>query len=223
MKSEFYEYACPSKRITKKQIGAGKRCIKKEDLIGYSAIFFVLFVFSLPMALSRIWLWGMVLVAYIVLLVICKVDKDPYSKTLFFFGSTILYLCIVLSYLIVTEAYKKFQISFLFSYFVLTIFCVVFYEILVFVNILFKRYTARINNKKTFPAIYTTIGTFCGGTLGSLVAYKISPHLENSFWSVWLVLISCSLLFTISLSLFQKYILYKALYKKISEYRQQCN
>ena len=222
MKNEFYEYVCPSKRITKNQVESSKGTSKKEDLIGYIATAFVLLVFSLPMAISRVWLWSIVLVLYIVFLLVCKMDKDPYSKTMLFFGSTTLYLYVVISYLIITESYKRFQISSIILLLILMIFCVIFYEILVFVNICLKRYTARMRNKKNHPMIYTTIGTFCGSIIGSLIARRISPHLEHSRWSVWLVLIACSLLFTISLSLFQKYILYKILYKSINKSRTLC-
>lgn len=223
MKNEFYEYACPLKRITRKQIETNTSNSKKADLIGYSATFFILLIFSLPLAISRVCLWSMILVVYIASLLICKADKDPYSKTILFFGSTMLYLYVVLSYLIITEAYKRFQISSLPYLFILTVFCVVFYEILVLANILLKRYTARIIKGKNYPSIYTTIGTFCGSVIGSLVARRISPHLANSLWSVWLVLMACSLLFTISLSFFQKYILYKVLHKTINKQRDLCN
>lgn len=222
MKNEFYEYICPSKRITQKAIQTNTNTSKKEDLMGYIATFFILLVFSLPMAISQVWLWSMVIVGYIILLLICKLDKDPYSKTILFFGSTTLYLCVVLSYLIITESYKKFQISSFFTLFILTIFCVAFYEILILANILLKRYTARMTNKKSYPTIYTSIGTFCGGIIGYLIARRISPYLEKSLWSIWLILIACSLLFTISLSFFQKYILYKILYKSINKSRNLC-
>lgn len=218
MKNEFYEYACPSKRITKAQIETGKKKPQKEDIIGYSATFFVLLVFSLPMAISQVWLWSVVLVAHIILLLICKVDKDPYSKTMLFFGSITLYLCVVLSHLIVVESNKRFQISSLPLLFILIVFCVVFYEILVLFNILLKRYTGRIKSKKSHPTVYTTIGTFCGSAIGFMAARKLSPNLEKSLWSVWLVLIACSLLFTIAFSFFQKYILYKTLSRNRNSY-----
>ena len=89
-----------------------------------------------------------------------------------------------------------------------------------FVNIVFKRYTARVT-KKSYPMIYTSIGTFCGTVLGSLIARRVSPYLKESIWSVWLALIACSLLFAISFSFLQKYVLYKVFYKKINANRQQ--
>ena len=221
MKNEFFEYVCPAKRITKNQIDSNKSKTKKDDIIGFFATFFILFVFSLPMAISKIGLFSIVLISYFILLVACKIDKDPYSKTMLFFGSTTLYLGIVLSYLIITESYKRFHVSSLLTLLVLTIFAVIFYEILVCVNIVFKRYTPRLT-KKSYPMIYTTIGTFCGAIIGSLIARCVSPYLEESLWSVWLVLIACSLLFTVSFSLFQKCILYKIFYKKIITERNAC-
>ena len=219
MRNEFFEYVCPSKRIAKNQVASNKKKSKKDDIIGYTATFFILFVFSLPMAISQTVLWSIVLISYFTFLFLCKIDKDPYSKTMLFFGSTTLYLGVVLSYLIITQSYKRFHISSLLTLLILTIFAVVFYEVLVCVNIILKRYTARLT-KKSHPTIYTTISTFCGAVLGSLIARYISPHLKESVWSVWLVLIACSLLFTASFSFFQKYILYKVLYKKISHRRQ---
>ncbi len=221
MKKEFFEYVCPSKRITKNQVDSNKNKIKKDDIIGYFATFFILFVFSLPMAISKIGLWSIVLILYFILLVVCKVDKDPYSKTMLFFGSTTLYLGIVLSYLIITESYKRFHVSSLLTLLVLTIFTVIFYEILVCVNVILKRYTARLT-QKSHPTIYTTIGTLGGTIIGSLIARYVSPYLKESIWSVWLVLIACSLLFTVSLSFLQKCILYKVLYKKIITERNAC-
>ena len=214
MKNEIYEYSCPSKRITTKKLETDKTTTPKDDLVGYISIFFILFVFSLPMLLTRIWFWSIVFVTYIILLFFSRVDKDPYSKTMLFFGSTTLYLCVVLSYLVITESFKRFQVSSLPSLLILSAFCVVFYEIIVLINIVFKRYTARAKNEKISPAIYTTVGVSCGGIIGALVSRQISPHLEKSLWSVWLGLITCSLLFSVSFLFFQKYILYKVIRKK---------
>lgn len=219
MKNEIFEYVCPSKRITKNQVSSNK--LKKDDIIGYLSTFFILLVFSLPMAISKISLWSIVFISYLILLVICKVDKDPYSKTMLFFGSTTVYLGIVLSYLIITESYKRFQISSLPTLLILTMFSTIFYEILVCVNVALKRYTARII-KKSHPTIYTTIGTFCGAMIGSLIARRVSPYLKDSLWSVWLVLIACSLLFSVSLSFFQRFILYKVFHEKIITKRNTC-
>ena len=219
MKNEIFEYVCPSKRITKSQVSSNK--LNKDDIIGYLSTFFILLVFSLPMAISKISLWSIVLISYLILLVICKFDKDPYSKTMLFFGSTTVYLGIVLSYLIITESYKRFQISSLPTLLILTMFSVIFYEILVCVNIVLKRYTARIT-KKSHPTIYTTIGTFCGAMIGSLIARRVSPYLKDSLWSVWLVLFACSLLFSVSLSFFQRFILYKVFHEKIITKRSTC-
>ncbi len=216
MKNDFFEYVCPSKRITKNPDDSSK--MRRDDVIGYFSILFILLVFSLPMAISQTGLWSVVLISYLVLLAVCKVDKDPYSKTMLFFGSTTLYLGIVLSYLIITESYKRFHVSSLPTLLVLTIFSVIFYEILVFINIILKRYTSRLT-KKSHPTIYTTVGTFCGAVIGSLISRHVSPHLKESRWSVWLVLIACSLLFAVSLSLFQRCILYKVFYKKITTKR----
>ena len=221
MKNDFFEYVCPSKRIAKNQVDSNKNKSKKDDIIGYFATFFILFVFSLPMAISQTSLWSIVLISYLILLFVCKVDKDPYSKTMLFFGSTTLYLGVVLSYLIITESYKRFHVSSLLTLLVLTIFAVIFYEILVCVNVILKRYTARLT-KKSHTMIYTTVGTFCGAMIGSLIARYVSPHLKESLWSVWLVLIACSLLFTVSLSFFQRCILYKVFYKKITTKRNAC-
>lgn len=221
MKNDFFEYVCPSKRITKNQVDSNKNKLKKDDIIGYAATFFILLVFSLPMAISKIGLWSIVLISYFILLVVCKVDKDPYSKAMLFFGSTTLYLGIVLSYLIITESYKRFHSSPFLTLLVLTIFAVIFYEIFVCINVVLKRYTARLV-KKSHPTIYTTISTFCGTIIGSLIARHLSPYLKESLWSVWLVLIACSLLFTLSLSFFQRCILYKVFYKKIIMERNTC-
>lgn len=222
MKNEFFEYVFPSKRITKNQVDSNRKRVKREDFIGYIATFFILLVFSLPMAISKTSLWSIVLVSYFIFLFLCKVDKDPYSKTILFFGSTTLYFGIVLSYLIIIESHKRFHFSYLPTLLVLTVFSVIFYEIFVCANVIFKRYTARAT-KKSHPTIYTTIGTLGGTVIGSLKSRYVSPHLKESILSVWLVLIACSLLFVISFSFIQKYILYKALYKRINENRWQCD
>lgn len=222
MKNEFFEYVCPLKRITNNQVNSDRKVSKKDAIIGYVSIFFILFVFSLPMAITKTFIWSIVLILFFSLLFLCKVDKDPYSNTMLFFGSTLLYLGIVSSYLIITESYKRFNISYKHALFLLTIVAVIFYEILVCLNIFLKRYTARYN-KKSYPMIYTTIGTFCGTVIGCIIAHYATPYLEKTTWSVWLVLIACSLLFTISISFLQKYILYKILHKKIDKSRREYN
>lgn len=220
MKNEFYEYIFPSNRVKKEGNETTKdKTTKKDDLIGYCATFFVLLVFSLPMAISQTFIWSLTLLGYIVLLIMSKFDRDPYSKTLVFFGGTALYLCVVLSYLIITESFKRFQTSFIPSLLILAIICTITYEIILFINILLKRYSAKLKHKNKHPAIYTAVGTFCGGIIGSVIARKISPHLANSHLSVWLVLIACSLLFSISISFLQKYVLYKVLYKDMCKSR----
>lgn len=214
MKNEFYEYVCPSKRMTREKAEVNKTISKKEDLIIHITLFALLLVFSLPMAMRMFWLWSIISAVYIVLFIISKIDKDPYSNTLCFLGSATLYLSIALSYLIVTESYKRFQISSLPPLLILTGICVASYEATVFIKILLKQYTARATKRKTTASLYTGIGVSGGVIIGFQIARLMSPYLIKSLWSVWLVLIGCALLFTVSVFCFQRIILYKALYKK---------
>ena len=217
MKNEFYEYVCPSMRMTREKAEANKTSSIKETLIMNLALFSILIIFSLPMALTRFWLWSIISAICVVLFIISKIDKDPYSNTLCFLGSITLYLSVALSYLIITESYKRFQISALPPLLILTAICVLAYETTVFFNILFKRYTRKTISKNNAPTIYTSIGVSGGVVIGFLIARLMSPYLIKSLWSVWLVLIGCALLFTVSVFCFQRIILYKALYDVINK------
>ena len=219
MKKELYEYVYPPKKLMGQQVTNGKRraIFKKEDLIGYISVGFIFLAFSIPMALSLTWQWLIIFTMYIVTLIICKIDKDSYSGFLLLVGASMTYLGIVLSYLIVVESFKRFRFSATIPLIILSAVCILCYETIVSLNILTKRYSARNNSQKSYPAIYTTVGTFLGGIIGGLIARKVSQHIANSFWSIWLALIACALLFVTAFSFFQKYILCKILKKDSSK------
>ena len=138
MKNDFYEYACPSNRMTREQYEANKSKTKKGDLIGNGAIFFVLLLFSLPMALSETLAWCIVSACYVTLLIVNKAkDNDPYSSFFLFFGASTAYLGIVLSYLIIDGAYKRYGYSCWRLLILLSVVLILCYECSVFFNILF--------------------------------------------------------------------------------------
>lgn len=214
MKDELYEYACPQKRMTPQRAAVEQRHphAKINDWIGYISLLLVLLLFSLPMAISKTLSWSVVFGVYVVLVVSNKIkDKDPYSSFLLFFGVTVAYLGIMGSYLIITGAYDRFQYSCLGLLVVSSVIFVVCYECSVLLNMLLKKYTARIQNSKKHPAINTATGTFIGGVLGSLIAKRLSPLIATSLWSVWIVLIGCALLFAVAFAFLQKYVLYRIL------------
>lgn len=206
IRDEIYEYACPQKRATQKTS-------KKEhsDIVGYISIFIVVFMFSLPMAIAKTLVWCAIFGIYVIVLVFNRFDKDPYSNFLLFIGLTLAYFGTVLSYLIVDGSYKRFQYLSIVPLITLTIICIICYDIFVLINMVLKRYTAKNYNKKSYPALYTSLGTFMGGMFGCFVAQELSPQIENSLWSVWIGLLTCALSFAIAFSFFQKYVLYKLL------------
>ena len=214
MTDEWYEYACPQKRMTAQRAAAEQKHphAKGHDIIGYVSLLFILLVFSLPMAISKTLSWCIVFIVYVVLVVLNKIkDKDPYSSFLLFLGATLAYLGIVVSDLIVTGAYERFQYSCLGLLIISSVAFVICYECSVLVNMLFKKYTKRLQSNKSHPAINTAIGTFIGGCLGSLLAKRFSPLIATSLWSVWIVVVGCALLFATAFALLQKYILFKLL------------
>lgn len=216
MKEELYAYAYPylKKNMIKHQVVFNK---KKNDLWGYVSISFFLLVFSLPMAITKIWLWSIVFVVYVSTLIFNKRDTDSYSKILLYAASSLAYLGIVVSYLIVNASMARFQYSCMKQLILLTVFCIAFYDIGVFINILLKKYTKRLYGQNTYPAIYISIEVFIGGIIGTFISRKLSTHIVDSLWSVWLVVIGCALLFMTAFSLFQKYTLYKILGKKFDK------
>ena len=218
MKKEFYEYVCPSKRMTREKLEATKNANKREDLIGYGAFFFILLLVSIPMAITQVLTWSIVVIIYMTTLLISKLDKDPYASTMLFFGSSSLYWYIVLSYLFVTEAYKRFQLSVFSPLLIFSVVGFVSYEMLVFINILFKRYTARLTNKKTHSTTYTTIWIFLGCSIGTLIARYVSSNLDKSIRpAVCITLVGSSFLFAVSVALIQRYLLYKILCKSMNK------
>ena len=214
MKNEIYEYACPKRRMTAKQAELNKKD-KSDGLLGYLFLLPLLVIFSLPMALEETLLWCMILGVYLVVFILNKItDKDPYSNMLMSFGATIAYFGVVISWVIVSETYKRFDYSCLSSVIIMSVIGVAFYEGSVLFNILTKKYTARNQNNKIYPAVNTTVGTSVGFTLGSLIVRKIAPQIAESFLSVCIGVIICSLTYTVAFAFLQKYLLYK-LFKKL--------
>ncbi len=85
---------------------------------------------------------------------------------------------------------------------------------MVIINVLYKKYSAKNNNLKSYPARDSALGIFAGSWIGWLIAKKITPIIEKSLWSVWILWIGMALLFVLAISFLQKYVLYKILKPK---------
>lgn len=215
MKDEFYEYICPRKRVLNRDSAINK----KADIIGKISIVFILVTFSLPMAMNIPIFWGIISGVFVAILIFNKFDKDPFSSFLLDLSTTIGYFGIILVFLPLNTLDRNTQFLALKALIVLSVFGITCFELLFFVNMLLKKYTARNNpNRKILPSMYTTIGTFLGCGLGSFLARRLLSRLSTDT-ALWIVLIVGALLFAFAFSFFQKYILYKALSKKIIAYR----
>ncbi len=212
LKEELFEYAYPKKRI--KAAKEQYKTSKAQDIFGYIGSSLVLVLLSLPIALGKTWLWCIIAAVYVSALIACKISKDKHANNMLLYGATIAYFCVILSYFISTEALERFQASTILPLLIISIFCILGYEIFFAINIIFRRYSAKNNNIKKYPARYSTIGISIGTLIGTLTAKKISPIIETSLWSVWLIWIGIALLWVLSLSFLQKYVLYIMLRNK---------
>ncbi len=212
LKSELLEYAYPKKRIeaTQKQY----KTSKTADIFGYLGLAFVLVLCSLPMLFNNLWLWSIVFALYLTAVIICIICKDKHEKNMLIFGSTLAYFGITFSFFIANEAFKRFQISVTAPLLILSAFCVLCYEIMVIINVLYKKYSAKNNNLKSYPARASALGISAGSLIGWLIAKKITPAIEKSLWSVWILWIGMAFLFVLAISFLQKYVLYKILKPK---------
>ncbi|MBQ9777681.1 MAG: hypothetical protein IJW22_02030, partial [Clostridia bacterium] len=205
IKEELYEYIRPSKRLRTKSKRANAI---KSDLIMYAMIMVVLVIYSLPLFLEKTLLGCLLFGAYIVALILNLMDKDPYTSLFFYLGVTLLEFAIVISYMVVGSSVERFELRATFPLILFTVILILFYEFFVLYNILSRRYTAK-NEKKSYPAGYTALGTLTGGLIASRLVSRFSPLLADSVWTIWIGLFTCALCFSGAFICFQKYLLYR--------------
>ena len=153
--------------------------------------------------------WLAVFAVYLLILLLWRKDKDPYSFFLFL-GSTMFYLGIVISYLVISVASEKFQVSVLVPLIILSTTCIVCFESVVCLNILFGKYTARYKKgKKHHSNSKTTLGIIIGTIVGAILVKITRPAIADSHLLIWIGLIGCALLYLLAFAFLQRYLLYK--------------
>jgi len=210
---EIYEYACPSKRMTREKLNAKKTDKKTRmgDIVESIMLVLIILIFSVPLLIYNTLFFIISSSLYILILLVNCIDKDPYSKLFLNCGASLLYLGTNWSYITFCIVKKDFQYSCIKELIIITISLIISYEIMVCINIALKKYTAKLKNKTTSTSsTYTTTATIGGGFIGGMIAKIISPHLSGSL-KIWILIITSAILIAVSIFFFQKYLLYKIL------------
>lgn len=198
MKQEWYEYAISIKKRTNNKIK------KISDFM----IYFVLLFISLPLLIDNIWCWLILTILYCLALLYNSQEKDDYAKALFDIGITFLILGVEISAAVSIFSNNQKYI------FVFTIIGIALYEILVLAKVRFRKYstsTVKTLKKGTGGSNLALFGVLVGCVLGHSLISNDKVSLL-----IFLVSVVCALFVIFSITILQKYFVYKIIKAKDS-------
>ena len=190
MRTELYHYAIS---LNGKNLSA----------IPTFCIWFLLFVFLVPILISKIWVGLGIFSLYIVLYFCIKNEDNKNNKALLNFGIFLLFLGLEFSVLLIMQ-YKVLQ-----ELIITTCTFVVVYEIVFAIKIKQKIYSQKPKVQKRWVKLLPLI---CGGT-GVWCGKLLANNVENTDFKLWIAIPLCSILIVGAVSFFQKMITYKIIKK----------
>ena len=217
MKSELLQYA--SFTHLYKQKSKKNRSFLFSDLLMGICTSVMLSISSIPMLITKFWIWVLFFVSLILILLYRKRETDEYSRAILIDGAYLVYASIFLSF-VFTQYNKTLGSSVTLPLIITTLIYLITYECIVLNKIIRKKYsqkkeTVKYDNKKdskTNPTI--AILSTAGAITGVLLSRLTSGLIPYSISQVTLVA-TIGLLWLLGFILIQKYIIYKILKNKV--------
>ncbi len=204
MKQELYQYSISLKERTDK--------VKRTPVVHVCTFFLIGLFALLTIFIINIWVSVFILLSYTLFFIYNRKEKDQYAKLLFDIGLFVFYLSLETS-----VVFNNIP-SFLGLFGIIFPLCLLTYEIKVYIGIKQKKYSFKNknNNKEKFAAIMGSLTVACG-LIGLRLGRSISQNYRDSTWFVGIVIVVASLLFVVSISYLQKYIIYKIITRHSDE------
>lgn len=189
MGNELYHYAISLKH-------------KQLSNIPVACMWILLSIFFIPLLLSSFWIGLVILVTYPMLFCYSQKEKDTYKRGLLNLGLFMLFLGLESSLLLLVE-YN------LTGTLITTIFVfIVSYEIFWCIKLKKKMYSAKKSSIRswvcTVPLAFCGSGVWCG---------KLLARSESTNFKLWIVILLVAVFITGSISILQKFLVYKIIDK----------
>ena len=210
IKEEIYCYAYKEDYVENtKDIELGK----KESTIVYTILFVFAILFSLPILVENIILWSLISGFCIVTFLFNRREKNAYLKSLINIVIGLFYAGFIVACDLDIVSHIKFQISRKSELIITPILGFLIYDIGVIINIVRKKYSTK---KQDGIKTKTTRNTrdYMGALLGTLIARLLSRNFGDTPALDWILILTSSILFVLSLVFLQKYLICKIFYNR---------
>ena len=212
MKDELIAYATYTLlyRYPKKQ----NQSIFFSDIFLGICISMMLIICSVPVFMTKIWLWFALFVLWILLLLYRKRENNEYMKAILIDGLLLIYAAIFTSYLLVVFSATKSKYFYAFPLILVTALYLLTYELVILIQIKRKRYSykkqiiASQSKKSNTSLIFllSLMGSFLGVILSKLTS-KFIPFTVYQIIFVSIIGLIC----LCGVVLIQKYVILKIL------------
>ena len=211
MRNELFEYAINT--LIYKNLGKTNHSILFYNIACAICVSLVMIAISIPIMISKIYLWIILLAIWGLMLLFRKKERNAYVKAILIDSMCCIYSAYFLSFILIN--FSKPEAKGLLTTILIIVMCLFLlpYEVVFLIRLFKKKYSKMKqgglsqDNKEESNALITTLSSI-GAFLG-IVLYKILPksNLYSAYDIMFIVIIST--LWFCGLSLAQKYIILK--------------
>lgn len=213
MKKELFEYA--TNTLPYKQPQKIDNSLFFSNKVLAICVFFFMIISSIPLMVSKLWLWVILFALWMLMLLYRKKEKKQYMRSILIDGMFLVYMAYFSSYISVKFLNLKTEKSCLLPLVIITVFYLTVYELVILIKIIRKKYSNNQQNvesqtdknkNQTLISAISSIGAF-----GGIIFYKLFANsLPYSIYQIFLV--ACvGVLWLCGLILMQKYFILKIL------------
>lgn len=186
---------------------------KKQSVFVCIILLFLSIIFSLPILFENIMLWFFITIICVCVLLFNGREKNAYIKLLLTFAVVLFYFGFIVACDIDISSQIKFQISRQEELIITPIVGFLIYDIGVIISIILKKYSTK-KTKEIKVKISRNSWDYIGPLLGASIGRSLSHKFGNVPVLDWILILICSIAFTLVLIFLQKYLICKFLYSK---------
>ena len=207
MKKELLEYATYTEIYKNKQ--KTNYPVLFSNIVVAILALILMAVSSIPLLLSKLWLWIVLLALWIFALLYSKIEKNDYMRAILIDGMYLTYVSLFLSYILVNFVKDDAGNSLSLPLIIVTVLFLTIYEIVVIIQIIKKKYSNPKQSKNEGNNLISTLSLV--GAFSGILLYKLfSKSISYSMYQIIFIVIIGSM-WLCAFILLQKYFILKVL------------